>query len=195
MPNATLEMACLFTDHEAPADLTGSLTTVAELLNRWIPASFSWRTAGRSACRRRRGFGVNLDVAGELALCMATRLLGEDQTECKFEFPTELGVCWPLPFACPGCRRGRVWRSRRGCRSGAGEKLDSLSTTLRACGKRLGPPSGPSAWPGRRCGPRACWPQQATLEASHVEAANGAILEREERIRQKLASDARMNAV
>ena len=37
--------------------------------------------------------------------------------------------------------------------------------------------------------------QQATLEASHVEAANGAILEREERIRQKLASDARMNAV
>ena len=37
--------------------------------------------------------------------------------------------------------------------------------------------------------------EQATLEASHVEAANGAILEREERIRQKLASDARMNAV
>ena len=37
--------------------------------------------------------------------------------------------------------------------------------------------------------------QQAILQASHVETANGAILEREERIRQKVAYDARMNAV
>ncbi len=197
MPNATLEMACLFTDHEAPADLTGSLTTVAELFRSLDPCLVLLADgSGEVLAADDVGSGVSRDVAGELALCMATRLFGEDQNECRFEFPTELGVRLAFAVRLPLDAEEAVLGGLVRLSSPSLRKLDSWRTTLRVCGKL--------AWTAIRAKrvaaeaqmrAKSLLAQQATLEASHVEAANGAILEREERIRQKLASDARMNAV
>ena len=40
MPNATLEIARLFADRKAPSDVTGGLTTIAELLESIDPCLF-----------------------------------------------------------------------------------------------------------------------------------------------------------
>ena len=197
MPNATLEMACLFTDHEAPVGPYGQLgdrrRAIPSIdpclvlladgsgevlpLTTWVPASVAtwpanWRCAWPHGCSAR------------------TRM------SAGSSFPRNWVCDLPLPFACPWMPKRPCSAVLSGCRAGASEKLDSWRTTLRVCGKL--------AWTAIRAKrvaaeaqmrAKSLLAQQATLEASHVEAANGAILEREERIRQKLASDARMNAV
>ena len=129
------------------------------------------------------GSGIDLDVAGELALCMATRLLGEDQTECKFEFPTELGVRLAFAVRLPADAEEAVFGGLVGLSKRSQRKLDIMGTTLRTCGKLV--------WTAIRAKrvaheaqmrAKSLLAEQAILEASHVEAANGAILEREERI-------------
>ncbi len=197
MPNATLEMACLFTDRKAPADLTGSLTSIADLLKSIDPCLvvLADNTGGVIAADD-AGSGIDLDVAGELALCMAARLLGADRSACRFEFPTELGIRLAFAVRLPPDAEEAVFGGLVRPSNRSQRKINILGATLRACGRL--------AWTAIRAKrvaheaqmrAKSLLAEQATLEASHVEAANGAILEREERIRQKLASDARMNAV
>ena len=197
MPNTTLEMACLFADRKARSDLTGSLTTVAELLKSVDPCLVLLADKdGEVVAADDVGSGVNLDAAGELALCMATRLLGEDQNECRFEFPTELGVHLAFVVRLSPDAEEAMFGGLARLSNPSRQTLDGLTATLRACGKLVW-----TALRAKRAAHEAqMWAksllaQQAIIEASHVEAANSAILEREERIRQKLASDARMNAV
>ena len=197
MSNATLEMACLFADRKALSDLTGSLTTVSELLKSIDPCLVLLADGnGKIIVADEVGSGVNLDVAGELALCMATRLLGANRNECSFEFPTELGMSLAFAVRLPLHAEEALFGGLVRLSNRSQHKLDSLRATLRVCGTL--------AWTAIRAQRAAdeaqmraktLLAQQTTLEASHVEATNGAILEREERIRQKLASDARMNAV
>lgn len=203
MPNATLEMACLFADRKVSSDLTGSLATIAELLKSIDPCLVLLADGDGEVIAVDRaymvpgaGSGVNLDVAGELAHCMAARLLGEDRNECSFEFPTELGMQLAFAVRLGADAEEAVFGGLAGLSKRNRRRLGSWRATLRACGKLVW-----TAIRAKRAANEAqmrtksLLAQQASLEASHVVAANGAILEREERIRQKLASDARMNAV
>jgi len=197
MPSASLEIACLFADREAPSDLTGSLSICAEALQAMDPCLLLLADGdGAVIAVHDVGSGIHLDVAAELALCMAARLLGGDHRGCEFKFPTELGPRLAFAVRLPpdaeeAILGGLVRPSRRSHR-----RLDTLQSTLQVCGRLVW-----TAIRTKRVATEAqnraknLSSQQATLELSHAEATNDAILEREERIRQKLAHDARMNAV
>ena len=158
MSNATQEMACLFTDREAPSDVTGSLATAAELLKAIDPGLLLLADGnGEVLAFHDMGAGVNLDMAGELALCMATRLLGPDHNECRFEFPAEPGVRLPLPFASHWIRKKPCSVVLWSCRIGANENSISCERRFGCVASWFGPPSVSNRWPMRfRCGQRAC---------------------------------------
>ncbi|MGO8745017.1 MAG: hypothetical protein ACLQNE_03415 [Thermoguttaceae bacterium] len=177
MSNATHEMACLFTDREAPSDVTGSLATAAELLNAIDPGLLLLADGnGEVLAFHDMGAGVTLDVAGELALCMATRLLGPDHHECRFEFPTEPRVRLAFAVRLPLDTEEAVFGGLVELSNRSQRRLNKLRATLGVCGKLV--------WTTIRIKQMAnavqmraknLSAQQATLEASHVEAANGPI--------------------
>lgn len=192
---ALAELACLFPEAELPGDPTGGLATIGRLL-RGLKPRLLWITddAGKVVAAEsfRRGAGPAL--IDELAVRVAAGASLGQESPCVFETATASG---------PGLAFGvRVGQGRDAVLGGlldythrGAQALQRLRGVLAVCGTL--------AWVGIRHGLEArelrtrvrhLYAEEASLRASHLEAVNAAVQEREERLLEQLRYEMVLNS-
>jgi PAS domain S-box-containing protein len=195
MASAGLDLKDFFGSSEVPPDSTGCLAVLASFLDALEPCLVLLAYGdGELIAADNLDSALDVSIARGLARDLAIHL--HDQDAYRAEIFTELGP--RLCFAV-----GLRLNSHQGIVGGLVQSSD-------ACWKRLGKVEATMAECGKlawiaiqteveltesRVRVRHLQAEQVALKASHTEAISDAIREREERIRQQLAYDARMNAV
>jgi PAS domain S-box-containing protein len=195
MASLTLDLTDYFAQREVPRDSTGCLAAVARLLDSLDPSLiFLVRDDGEVIAAENLDSAIDVSSAPALAKDLATHLRRRNFAASEV-------------FTQAGPRLGFAVRlaldSQRGMLGG----LVGLSDRSRKRLRRLAPAAaecGKLAWIAAqarleaeqsRVRVRHLLSEQAVLKASHAEAIDDAVRQREERIRQQLSYDARMNAV
>jgi len=195
MASATLDLKGFFGECEVPRDGTGCLAVVARVMHSLEPCLiFLARGDGEVIAADNPGYALDVSLARGLARDLAIDL--HDRSAYTAETFTEAGprlsFAVRLPLDSQRGILGGLVRSSDGCR----KRLEKLAATVAECGKL--------AWTAiqthleateSRVRVRHLQAEQLILKASHTEAFDNAVREREERIRQQLGYDARMNAV
>jgi len=195
MASAALDLKDFFGEREVPCDSTGCLAVVARLLGSLDPCLILLaRSDGEVIAADNLGSALDVSLAPGLARDLAIHLRGRSAytAEMLTEAGPRLSFAVRLPLDSQRGILGGLVRSSDGCR----KRLEKLAATVAECGKL--------AWIATqthletaesRVRVRHLLSEQVVLKASHTEAIDDAVREREERIRQQLSYDARMNAV